>query len=179
MSDESDKRDKVTGRFLGGNRFWEARASCGPNPKFANPDDLWKACCEYFVWNENNPLWEDKIHTYEGKADHEPLAKMRAMSIFGVCQFIGIASDTWYDWKKTRPDLSDVIARTEEVLKRQKFEGASAGLLQANIISRDLGLADKMQSQMLGKDGQPTDPTDLGITGLMAAALRKVEEQDG
>ncbi len=36
-----------------------------------------------------------------------------------------------------------VITRIKETIFTQKFEGASADLLNANIIARDLGLADK------------------------------------
>lgn len=32
-------RDEA-GRFLPGNRFWEARSSAGPNPKFDGPEAL-------------------------------------------------------------------------------------------------------------------------------------------
>ncbi len=40
-------------------------------------------------------------------------------------------------------DLSEIVAKAEEVIYSQKFAGAAADLLNANIISRDLGLADK------------------------------------
>ena len=36
-----------------------------------------------------------------------------------------------------------VIDDIEKIIYRQKFEGAAAGLLNANIIARDLGLRDK------------------------------------
>ena len=41
----------------------------------------------------------------------------------------------------------------KQIIKTQKFEGAAAELLNANIIARDLGLADKKE---LG--GDPTRP---------------------
>lgn len=50
------ERDPNNGRFLKGNRFWEARSSHGAKPKFEKADDLWSACCEYFDWVDNNPL---------------------------------------------------------------------------------------------------------------------------
>lgn len=70
---------------------------------------------------------------------------MRAMSLHGLCMFIGIARSTWDEWKKTRADFSEVIAKVEDAVFRQKFEGASADLLNASIIARDLGLADKKE----------------------------------
>jgi hypothetical protein len=40
-------------------------------------------------------------------------------------------------------DFSQIIARIENVIYSQKFTAAAAGLLNANIIARELGLADK------------------------------------
>ena len=37
------------------------------------------------------------------------------------------------------------MAKAESVIRSQKFAGAAADLLNANIIARDLGLADKNQ----------------------------------
>ena len=152
----ADARDPTNGRFLPGNRFWEVRSSAGPNPKFASSEQLWKSCCEYFEWVEQNPLWEDRLVTFQGQATHEPVAKMRAMTIAGLCIFLDIAACTWAEWKKTRADLSWVIMRVESVIYSQKFAGAAADLLNANIIARDLGLADK--NELSGPNGTPLTP---------------------
>ncbi|MCK9549209.1 DNA-packaging protein [Aquamicrobium sp.] len=153
---ETAKRDEKTGRFLPGNRFWMARSSAGPNPKFAKADDLWSACVEYFDWVQANPLYADHIVTFQGMATHEPVAKMRAMTIAGLCLFLDISQETWRLWKRDRSDLLAVITRAETVIYSQKFAGAAADLLNANIIARDLGLADK--NELTGKDGEPLMP---------------------
>lgn len=145
-------RDEA-GRFAAGNRFWEARSSAGPKPKFDGPDKLWAACCEYFEWNEANPLWEAKAFAFQGDVTIEKLPKLRAMTIAGLCQFLDVTEASWQEWRKSRADLLGVITRAEAIIRRQKFEGASAELLNANIIARDLGLADKQQLE--GKDGAP------------------------
>ena len=47
---------------------------------------------------------------------------------------------------KTDPqtyEFSSVITRIRETIYQQKFEGAAVGAFNANIIARDLGLADK------------------------------------
>lgn len=136
-------KDPATGRFTTGNRWWEARSSHGRDPKFENAADLEDACLQYFDWNERNPLYKDQLVTFQGAASHEPIAQMRAMTIHGLCMFIGIARSTWDEWRTSRPDFSDVLARVEDGIFRQKFEGASADLLNAGIIARELGLADK------------------------------------
>jgi hypothetical protein len=71
-----------------GNRFWEARSSHGRNPKFESADALWSACCEYFEWADDNPLWEGKVFSYQGEIIKATLPKMRAMTISGLCIFL-------------------------------------------------------------------------------------------
>lgn len=137
-------RDEA-GRFAPGNRFWEARSSHGAKPKFSNPDDLWAACVEYFEWNEDNPLQETKGFAFQGVVTKETFPKMRAMTIGGLCLFLDVTQKQWIEWRESRADLSEVITRAEAVIFKQKFEGASADLLNGNIIARELGLADKRE----------------------------------
>ena len=138
-------RDPETGQFLPGNRFWEARSSHGRKPKFESSEILWDACRQYFAWAEENPLWEAKAFAFQGVVTIGKLPKMRAMTISGLCTFIDVAVSTWDEWKTSRPDFSEVINATETVIRDQKFAGASADLLNANIIARDLGLSDKRE----------------------------------
>lgn len=168
MSDETG-RDQA-GRFLPGNRFWEARSSAGPKPKFEGPDDLWSACVEYFNWVTNNPLYADQLVTFQGAATHEPVAKMRAMTIAGMCLFLDISRDTWIEWRTARTDLSDIITRAEQVIFQQKFEGAAADLLNGSIIARDLGLADR--KELSGPGGGPIQSVDL--SQVSDAALKEL-----
>jgi hypothetical protein len=137
-------RDEA-GRFAAGNRLWEARSSHGRNPKFEKAEDLWFACVEYFEWTEANPLMEAKPFAYEGVVTLASVPKMRAMTITAMCTFLGITRKTWDEWRTSRPDFCDIITRAESVIWAQKFEGASADLLNANIISRELGLAEKRE----------------------------------
>jgi len=125
-----------------GNRFWELRSSHGRKPIFERAEDLWSAACEYFEWVEANPLWEDKLVTFQGSAKHEPVAKMRAMTLAGLCLFLDVDKDTFAGYRQ-REGFSGVTARIDDVIRSQKFAGAAADLLNANIIARDLGLADK------------------------------------
>lgn len=129
-----------------GNRFWEARSSHGRKPIFENPDDLWDACQQYFAWVEDNPLYEAKAFAFQGVVTVSELPKMRAMTIEGLCIFLDIAVTTWGNYRE-REDFLSVTTRAEEIIRQQKFTGAAADLLNANIIARDLGLADKVENK--------------------------------
>lgn len=122
-----------------GNRFWEQRSRHGSKPKFDSADKLWEACTDYFEWVEDHPLIEVKSYQYQGMPFQDEIPKMRAMTIAGLCIFLDITTETWYQMKK-REGFTDVIIRADQIIRQQKFEGASADMLNPNIIALDLGL---------------------------------------
>lgn len=134
-----------------GNRFWEARSSHGRNPKFESPEVLWAACCEYFEWVEANPLYEVKAFAFQGVVTQESLPKLRAMTISGLCIFLDITRQTWGTFRAME-GFSDITTRAEEIIYDQKFSGAAADLLNANIIARDLGLKEQSQVEDVTPD---------------------------
>ena len=127
-----------------GNRFWEARSTHGRKPIFANPDDLWNAAVEYFEWVEDNPLKEEKVFHSQGEITKDTISKMRAMTKSGLCLFLDVDQDTFNRYK-SKDGFYGVTNAIEEVIRDQKFSGAAADLLNANIIARDLGLSDKKE----------------------------------
>jgi hypothetical protein len=148
--DDDRDRDARTGRFLPGNRAWESRSSsAGPKPRFAHDESLWAACVKYFDWVDDNPLYEMHLITFEGRTTQEPVAKMRAMSKTDLCTFLNIERSTWNNWKRNRPDLALTIEHVESVIFSWNFGGAAAGLLDAGIVARQLGLARKTEGGSL------------------------------
>lgn len=149
-----------------GNQFWKVRSSHGRKPIFAHPDELWSACVEYFEWVSKNPLYESQAFAYQGDVQIKEIPKMRAMTLAGLCIFLDIARSTWDEYRTKGDGFSEVSTRVDEVIRSQKFEGAAAGLLNASIIARDLGLADK--NELTGKGG---DPVQIIITAQDANLL--------
>lgn len=133
------------------NEFWKARTSVGRERLFKTPKDLSTACYEYLQWNSENPLFEMRPFAYQGHVVQDAVPLVRAMTIHGLCTFIGINRKTWFEMRDTRSDLSDVIDDIEQIIYDQKFSAASANLLNANIIARDLGLTDKTDITSGGK----------------------------
>lgn len=124
-----------------GNQFWLARSSHGRDKIFKSPEILWAACLEYFEWVEKHPLFESRPFAYQGIVVQEAVPKMRAMTIGGLCLFLDITEETWRNYRADK-DFFGVITQAEQVIRDQKFSGAAADLLNANIIARDLGLKD-------------------------------------
>lgn len=156
-----------------GNRFWEARSRHGRKPHFeegpAGAQKLYECCCDYFAWVEDNPLYEAKLVSYEGVSSLESVPKVRAMTIGSLSLFLGAGPGVWYTWRQTREDLRQIIDWAETCIREQKFGAAAAGLLNANIISRDLGLADRQE--LSGPGGGPVRTITTEMTPEEAADL--------
>lgn len=140
-----------------GNRFWECRSTHGRSPIFATPEQLWDACCQYFEWNESNPLWEIKSYMFQGAPVQDQIPKMRAMTKEGMCNFLDISIRCWDEYAK-REGFVPVTTRAMAIIRQQKFEGAAAEFLNPNIIARDLGLKDSTS-------------TDLNVIGSLAELI--------
>ena len=156
-----------------GNRFWEARSSHGRKPIFANPEELLKACYEYFKWAEDNPLWESRPFSYQGTITIAEFPKMRAMTLDGLCLFLDVDINTWRNYA-AREDFFHVTREVECAIRQQKFSGAAADLLNANIIARDLGLSDK--NELSGPGGTPLNDSATPTRDLARAVLDIIRE---
>ena len=135
-----------------GNQFWKLAKNIGKDRIYKSPDALKKECLAYFKWVEENPLYSVEVVKIKDRAELVPVPKLRAMTLRGLCVFLGIKLQTWLNYRE-REEFFDIITRVEEMIYAQKFEGAAGGMLNANIIARELGLADK--SELTGADGGP------------------------
>ncbi len=132
-----------------GNRFWELRSKHGRDKLFATPELLWEAACEYFEWCDENPLYESKGFQYLGEIKVQEIPKMRAMTVSGLCLYLG-ANEQWFrNFKAQLPpddkDFNTILDKIHSIIYNQKFQGAAADLLNASIIGRELGLAEKRE----------------------------------
>lgn len=153
---EEVKTESVTepkpnsGQFKTGNGFWKLRTKHGRDRVFETPEILWEAACEYFEACEANPLYETD---YKGAFSTEvQIPKMRAFSMKRLCLFLHVNTQYFNEFKRNlstlpielQPGFSGVIATIEDTVYTQKFEGAAAGFLNANLISRELGMSDNL-----------------------------------
>lgn len=145
--------------------------SRGRHLTFETPRHVWEAACEYFTWVKANPILTLEKASSDGMAHTIEIPKARPMTIGGLCVFLGMSPQTWANYRD-RAEFLEVISAIEQVMRAQKFEGAAVGLFNANIISRDLGLADKHQ---LGGDPDNKTPVPLTMIELVAVEPGNVE----
>ncbi len=126
-----------------GNQFWKIRTEHGRDKIFSTPEILWEEACKYFEWCEENPLLEMDWVGKDATEVNKP--KMRSYTWDGLELFLDISSLREYKTNPDYKDFSQVITRIGKIIYTQKFTGAAAGLLNPNIIARDLGLTDKKE----------------------------------
>lgn len=127
------------------NQLWKLRHKHGRDKIFATAEDLLKAAAEYFELVDESPMY-----AYEpvgGVLQQVP--KKRPYTIWGLCGYFGTNSNYWNEFRRNNsgnPEFSGAIQAIDEVIRRQKFEGAASGFFNANFIARDLEMADKMNT---------------------------------
>ncbi len=143
---------KNKGHFNNGNNFWEQRAKHGRDKLFADANKMRDAACEYFQWCVDNPWKKEQAMSIDKELVIAELCIQRPFTMQGLCNFIGCNTAYFRQFKadkiKCTADFSAVIEWIEDTIYQQKFEGATVGVFNANIISRDLGLVDKSETKV-------------------------------
>jgi len=147
------------GQFTNGNQLWKlALGKLGRPPKYT-PETLLKAAEDYFIWNDANPwVKKEAIKSGDLAGTTMDIETERPYTIAAFCLHAGISS-AWMTEHENLPDnhqykadFLNVINVIKAAIRTQKFEGATVGVFNSNIIARDLGLADKTDHTTNGKD---------------------------
>jgi hypothetical protein len=135
-----------------GNEYYRNRIRTGAPRKFKTPEDLAAAFNDYFEDVEANPLKESVLMKFkEGLSETVKVFKRplpRAMTLQGFCAFTGLSMVTLYEYDK-QEGYTNIIAQAREIMYGQKLEGAAAGLFNASIIARELGLTEKSEQKII------------------------------
>lgn len=156
---EDTERLPTRWEFPKGNEMWKMRSKSGRPMKFDNPQEMIDAACEYFRWCDDNPLISID---FKGKdAVKVEIPKMRAYTLTGLCLFMGVNDRYWHHFKarclsaedseETMKAFLPVMEHIESIIFEQKFTGAAADMLNPQIISKDLGLTDKIDLNHKGE----------------------------
>jgi hypothetical protein len=145
--------------MIKGNQFWKLRSKHGRDKLFASPELMWEAAKEYFEWCDNNP-WN--TIEYKGAAvERVEVPTARPYTLTALCIYLQCSESYFRTFKHTLKDgdpegFLPTINLIEQVIYNQKLEGAIVGAYNANIISRELGLMEKIDHTTGGeKINQP------------------------
>lgn len=174
---ENGKKGKksTSTQFKPGNQLWNLREYPGRPKLFDTPEEFWEAATEYFLWCEDNYLEEEKLFCFQGVVTRDKIKKIRAMTIQGLCLHMGISDDTFANYGKS-PDFLAIVEHVRKCIYEQKLTGAAADLLNASIISRELGLTDKIENTVKDTTMRDTSKLSDEELELMDKLERKMEE---
>lgn len=159
-------------------RFMSAKdGSVLPPLSYSTPLELIEECVKYFEWLEENPHYEARLTTYEGISQVEKVPRKRVATVGGLCLFLGICEQTLQNLKAD-PRYKTIIDWACRLIYEDKFNSAAAGLLNANFIARDLGLAEKVDNT--SSDGSMTPSLDVSklTPEVMEAILAAKNTED-
>ncbi len=121
------------------------------------PYILWNDALAYFKWAEENPLVTQKASVTNGEVTKYELNLMRALTIEGFARWScehnnkrSFHSETYRNYS-LKPEFFGVTKKIGDYITGYDIEGASANLLNANIIARKLKLKDSYEHT--GEDG--------------------------
>lgn len=155
-----------------GNQFWKLRSKHGRDKLFASPELLWEEACDYFQWCDKNPIEvAELMKSGDLAGTHVNTPKARPYTLMGLCLYLDANTEYFRLFKgnlkptenKEDEDFYRVIKKIEETIYNQKFEGASVGLFNANIIARDLGLKDNQDITSQGEKLQQVNSIKVNI----------------
>lgn len=148
------------------------------------PDELELAWQQYFEWCDNTPwLKNEAVKSGDAVGTIIKVPVSRPYTEAGFCAFhdLGISyiKDLWSAIKdrddKDSKRYSTVITRARAKCYAQKFEGAAVGAFNANIIARDLGLAEKTESEVKQEIKIKPDLSKLSLDELKS--LREINKK--
>ena len=155
---------------------WKKRKKIGRPKAIASPQVLWKLACDYFHSVDSDPfLKQDFIRGGGSAGTKVELENVRPYTWEGFDNFLfekGIINridDYKYNRDNQYTEYSDIITRVGSVIYDQKFTGAAVGAFNANIIARDLGLADKQELK--------ADVSQVDYSKLSEQALEELAKQ--
>lgn len=158
-----------------GNQFWKMRSKHGRDRIFTEPETMLQACYEYFKYqSEQFFLKKEPIKGGEFTGQIIDVPAITPFSFPRLCSFLHVHSHYFNEFEESldiknnniHKDFSDVIIHVREIINSQQYEGAAVGAFPANLVSRTIGLADKVNSEITGKDGGPIAHKIEQITGI-------------
>ena len=140
---------------------------------FLQASEFKKAALDYFLWAEDHPMLEEQVFQHKGAIVRADRHKMRPFTKQGLASYLGIPVSRLDGYKQRgAPEWAEAVEMIEQVIYDQKFTGAAAGLLNAPLIARDLGIADK--NELSGPNGGPIQTEEISPRELLRDRIARI-----
>jgi len=145
--------------------------------EFLTPQDFLAEVVKYFEWCDTHPLQEEQMFQFRGSIVRADKEKVRAYTRKGLATFLGLPASRLKTYDDRGAAWSDVVELIDQIIYTQKFENAAAGLLNASIISRDLGLAERQEFSGIG--GGPIQTEELSARERISSRIASLASRSG
>lgn len=149
----------------------------GPPKKYHHGDELVAKFAEYRADVDANPWFEVKSHATKDDVHLVNVPRQRPYTLRGFKLFAGISEAPWQRYK-TDPDFADAVAYITDTIYQQKYEGATLGFFRERIIMRDLGMSDRVNTDLSDAIKGKTIPEAIDVV-LEAVARGQFSIEDG
>lgn len=140
--------------------YWDSqKVSWGRPRAFESPQELWELACDYFK-EEDNCSWVKVDFKMGYKADKPQMVEVptaQPYSFRGLQQFLNSKGyiSSLADYRRNTDgkysDFSLIVERIENIIKRQKIDGATVGAYNTTVVMHDLGMVEKKQVEITEK----------------------------
>jgi hypothetical protein len=141
-------------------QLWDMVNLGGQPRKFETQEELYNACLKYFEWATDNPIYDIKPFHFQGVVTLEKIPKPRIFTVQGMCLFLNINRDSWYQWAK-EDRYSDTVKAINNIIFEQKYSGAAVDIFNSGLVARDLGLRDITAIDHTSSDGSMSPNIDV------------------
>ena len=125
-------------------------ARIGRPRKYETPELLWAAACEYFDYVDNNQLEKvEGIKSGDMAGMTMAIPVRRPYTKVGLQCYLGLC-DSYLRELRNEPQFLTALELIDKVIETQQLESALAGLTNAMLTSRLLGLVDKQAVEQTG-----------------------------
>lgn len=133
-----------------GNQFWRNVPidKLGRPAKFKTPEELWEAAKDYFDFCDNNPIFNEETKTSSNGTQVTENRLKIPYTWEGLYIHLSVVH---LDHYKTKNDFLGILTHIGNIIRNQKFMGATVGIFNHGIIARDLGLMENSKIDVTTK----------------------------
>jgi hypothetical protein len=146
-----------------GNTYWKLARNPGRPRIFKTPDELWYSAQEYFKWCDDNPdykiemlkksILEEDLITGEFTLIHYVSVPVKRAYLWsGLCLYLGVDVSFFTQFengldlsKEEDKEFYKVVRAIRDTIKADQVTGGLNGTLNANLVARLQGIAEKRE----------------------------------
>lgn len=154
--------------------YWAWRKKVGRPKSIANPKKLWNFACDYFESVDLSPYKKQELLRGGDRAGEVvEIDTIMPYTWAGLEAYLyerGIVSDLdkyKHNFDNAYTEFADIVRAINKVMFDQKFSGAAVGAFNANIIARELGLAERSEVDQVNVNTGTEEGIDKRIEALL------------